>query len=494
MSDALRVAALARPDAPALDDGVRVWTYAELDAAVGRMARRLTPLGAGPGSTVALAAHPGVLSIQAVWAIPRTGAVLVPLNPRLGAASLERALDVTGPALILSTERDVGDVELDADWMTTLDDLPKPVGEAGESPVMAPGSGPSAIEPEPGAMTEPAPGATTEPELGPVALLWTSGTSGDPSAVPILASALEASARASVVRLGLTERDRWYASLSLGHVGGLALVHRAAYVGCTLLVRGRFSVEVLAELIGQEGLTHASLVPTMLSRLLDLRGGEPVPSTLRCLLIGGASASGALVPSALERGYSVALTYGLTEACSQVATAPPALVEEKPGTVGLPMDGLELRIEEDGEICVRGGTVSPSTTDGAGWLRTGDLGRLDDDGHLWISGRISDRIVTGGATVNPRSVESVLEGLPGVSAAAVAGLPDDVWGEVVVAVIVPDPGVEVDSTTLMARAGERLSASEVPRRLQFADELPLNTNGKIDRGAVRAVFLSASPA
>ena len=117
------------------------------------------------------------------------------------------------------------------------------------------------------------PGATSEPEPSPFALLWTSGTSGDASAVPILSSALEASANASVARLGLTERDRWYASLSLGHVGGLALVHRAAHVGCTLLVRGRFSAEVLGELIGREGLTHASLVPTMLRRLLDVRGG-----------------------------------------------------------------------------------------------------------------------------------------------------------------------------------------------------------------------------
>ncbi|HAB30854.1 MAG TPA: hypothetical protein DCE19_09060, partial [Gemmatimonadetes bacterium] len=92
MSDPLRAAAHAHPDAPALDDGRRVWTYAELDAAVGRMARRLAPLGACPGSTVALVAHPSPLSVQAVWAVPRTGSVLAPLNPRLGAATMERAL------------------------------------------------------------------------------------------------------------------------------------------------------------------------------------------------------------------------------------------------------------------------------------------------------------------------------------------------------------------------------------------------------------------
>ncbi len=478
MSDPLRAAAHASPDAPALDDGSRVWTYAELDAAVGRMARRLAPLGAGPGSTVALVAHPSPLSVQAVWAIPRTGAVLAPLNPVLGVAGMEAALDAVGPDLILSTDTDLGDVALDADWVTTLDDLPRPAGRESEG----------RAEPDDATAPDPVP----DPDPRPFALLWTSGTSGEPGAVPILASALDASARASVARLDLTGEDRWYASLSLGHVGGLALVHRAAHVGCILLVRGRFSAEVLAELINRDGLTHASLVPTMLRRLLDVRGGERVPSTLRCLLVGGAAAGGALVPNALELGYPVALTYGLTEACSQVATAPPDLVVDKPGTVGFPIDGLELRIREDGEICARGGTVSPGAVDEGGWLATGDLGRIDGDGHLWITGRISDRIVTGGTTVDPRSVEVVLEGLPGVSAAAVAGIPDDVWGEAVVALIVPAPGVGADPKALMAQARERLSASELPRHVEFADTLPVNANGKTDRGAVRAAFSGVS--
>ncbi len=487
MTDPLRAAAQARPDAPALDDGVRSWTYAELDAAVSRMARRLEPLGARPGSRIALVAHPNTLSVQAVWAVPRTGAVLTPLNPRLGATSMERALDALGPDLILSTEQDVHDgaleAPLDPDWITTLDDLPRPAGEAAGRAVLDATSAPGTT-PEP--QQSPAP----PPELSPAALLWTSGTSGDPRAVPILASALEASAAASVARLGLTERDRWYASLSLGHVGGLALVYRAAHVGCALLVRGRFSVDVLAELIERDGLTHTSLVPTMLRRLLDVRAGKAVPSTLQCLLVGGAPAGGALVPSALEKGYPVALTYGLTEACSQVATAPPELVAEKLGTVGPPLDGLELRIREHGEICVRGATVSPGSADSEGWLRTGDLGRLDDDGHLWISGRISDRIVTGGVTVDPRSVEGVLEGFKGVAAAAVAGVPDDVWGEMVVALIVPEPGADADMKALITQARERLSRSQLPRRVEFVDALPLNVNGKIDRAEVRAVFSS----
>jgi O-succinylbenzoic acid--CoA ligase len=428
---------------------------------------------------VALIAHPNTLSVQAVWAVPRTGAILAPLNPRLGAASLERALDSIGPDIILSTQQDLPDVAIDSDWVTTLDDLSKPAGGVGE-----------AIGDGVGAGVQP--GASADET--PLALLWTSGTSGDPSAVPIRASALDASARASVARLGLTVEDRWYASLSLGHIGGLALVHRAAHVGCALLVRGRFSAEVLGALIDQERLTHASLVPIMLGRLLNVRDGAPVPPSLRCLLVGGAAAGDTLVSESLDEGYPVGLTYGLTEAASQVATAPPALVAEKPGTVGLPIDGVEVRIGEDGEIRVRGDTVSPGAADEEGWLATGDVGRFDEDGHLWISGRISDRIVTGGVSVDPRSVEAVLEGLPGVAAAALAGLPDDDWGEKVVALVVPEPGTEPDAKVLIARARERLSASELPRRVAFVEALPLNLNGKIDRAAVRATFSDASGA
>lgn len=469
MSGALSAAARARPDALALDDGCGAWTYAELDAAVGRMARRLAPLGATPGSTVALVAHPSALSVQAVWAVPRSGAVLVPLNPRLGAASMERALEVIGPDLILSTEQDLHAAAIDPDWVTTLDDLPRPSVHSGaQDDVAVPDAG----------------------SQSPFALLWTSGTSGDPRAIPILSSALDASARATVTRLNLAATDRWYASLSLGHVGGLTLVHRAAHVGSTLLVRGRFSVEALAELIGHERVTHASLVPTMLKGLLDASESRSVPSTLRCLLIGGAAAGGTLIPRGIERGYPLALTYGLTEACSQVATAPPALVAKKPGTVGPPIDDLEVRIRQNGEICVRGATISPGAADEKGWLATGDVGRLDADGHLWVSGRISDRIVTGGVTVDPRSVEVVLEHLPGVSAAAVVGLPDDEWGETVVALVVAEAGVITDSKVLSGHARRRLSSSELPRRIEFTDELPTNANGKIDRGAVRAAFLS----
>ena len=464
LSDPLREAARRQPDAPALDDGGRVWTYAELDAAVGRMAGRLGSLGAAPGATVALVAHPSALSVQAFHAIPRTGAVLAPLNPRLGPAAMERAVDEVAPDVILSTEEDIPALELDPAWVTPVDDLPK----ATAPNEAAPDPAPTGVSPE-----------------RPFATLFTSGTSGDAKTVPIHKKALNAHGRAASVRLDLAKEDRWYASLSMAHIGGLALVYRSAQLGCKLIVRGAFSTKVLAELIDRGDLTHASLVPTMLRQLLGERGGLPVPPTLKCLLVGGAAAGKSLIETAVRQGYPIALTYGATEACSQVATAPPELVRRKPDTVGAPLDGIELRLRESGEICIRGATVAPTVVAGGGWFATGDLAEFDDDGHLRLTGRLGDRIISGGVNVDPLSVETVMGELSGVAAVAVVGVPDDQWGEVVAALVVPGPDARPDPAALISAARARLAGAEIPRWIEIADALPLNTNGKVDRGQIR---------
>ena len=251
-----------------------------------------------------------------------------------------------------------------------------------------------------------------------------------------------------------------------------------------MVVRAGYSTETLVGLVDGSEITHASLVPTMLKHLIDVRGEEPVPSSLRCLLVGGAAAPEPLVEHAVARGYPVALTYGLSEACSQVATAPPDLVRVKPGTVGLPIDGLELRLLENGEICVRGPTVAPSFADDEGWLATGDFGALDEDGHLSISGRVDERIISAGVNVSPTTVEGAIRDLPDVADVAVVGLPDDTWGEVVGALVVPESEA-LDLEALESALRERLSSAEVPRRMALAAELPRNANGKVDRADVR---------
>jgi O-succinylbenzoic acid--CoA ligase len=438
----------------------RAWSYPELSSEVDERAAELVSAGAVPGAVhpVALEADGvGTITLLALW---RVGAVPAPLNPRLTEAERAQAEDLL---------------------------------RAG-----------GAVRPNSRAGT-PATGATH-----PQAVLWTSGTSGRPRGVAISADNLRASARGAAARLELGPSDVWLASLSVAHVGGLAMVVRSLLLGGALVAWGRFAAPATAALLDGQAIphgapgpvTHLSLVPTQLLHLLDLRGDAPPPPSLRCALVGGAHAPPELVRRALDAGWPLALTYGMTEMTSQVATATPGQVRRKPGASGRPLDGIDLRLSDDGEVLVRGpmlalGTVGAGADGGGGtlvplaqydgWYRTGDLGRLDGDGDLWITGRRSERIISGGVNVDPHEVEAVLRGFPAVADACVVGLPDPEWGEVVAAVVVPVEGA-FDADAAGAWSRERLAPPKRPRRWLPVDALPLNANGKVDRGAVRALF------
>jgi O-succinylbenzoic acid--CoA ligase len=335
----------------------------------------------------------------------------------------------------------------------------------------------------------------TRDEPGAHAILWTSGTAGRPRGVGLSFAALEANAAASRERLGLSERDAWLASLSPAHVGGLALVTRALLIGCKLLAYGRFDAQRTWHAIRLAGSvdlrpTHLSLVPTQLLRLVEASRGASPPETLRCVLVGGAGVPGELLARATSRGWPVALTYGLTEATSQVATSPPEATRRKPGSVGRPLAGVQVRIADDAEILVRGRTLASGyigdraspLLDAEGWHHTGDVGRLDDDGDLWVIGRRVDRIVSGGVTVDAVEVEEVLRSHPGVADACVVGVSDATWGERVAAWIEPVDTLDLDDLDAFART--RLSAAKLPRHYHVELGLPRNANGKADRTSV----------
>lgn len=430
--DFLAEAAMRWPERRALSDTRRTWTFAELDAWVGDLARRVHEEDhPDVGDLMALVVDPTPEGVAMLLAATRAGLVVAPLNPRL-------------------------------------------------------------TEPERGAAIE----ALADADPGSFAVLWTSGTSGKPRGVSLAADNLRASARAAALRLGLGPDDRWLASLSVAHVGGLALVTRSLLLGSEIVAVGLFDAAETSDLMDEGRFTHASLVPTQLLRVLEYRQGRPPPDTFRCALIGGAHAPADLVARALAAGWPLALTYGMTEATSQVATAPPDVVRTKPGTVGEVLDGVEVRLGDDGEILVRGPTLaegyvasSEGLTDEDGWYHTGDLGRFDDDGDLWITGRRSSRIVSGGVTVDPAEVEEVLRTHAAVADACVVGIPDPEWGEKVAAALVFADGV-YDLEAVDAWARERLTAAKRPRRWLPVDALPLNATGKVDREAVRARLMA----
>ena len=388
-------------------------SYAQLVARARAGVAALRAQGVHEGDLVGLALEPGtefVVAMHATWGV---GAVAVPVDPRLGEA--ERAHVQRSCRVVL------------------------------DAPLPAEGDG----------------GLIDAHDLrAPAAIIHTSGSTAAPKPIELTFGNWLWSALGSAVALGLDRDERWVCPLPLSHVGGLSIVVRSAIYGTTARVLARFDVEaVLAEL---RTATLVSLVPTTLARLLD--AGWQHPAHLRTVLLGGAAIPPALLERAAAAGVPVTPTYGMTEACSQIATN------------GIPLFCTRVRIAPDGEIVVGGPTISPGV---GGALHTGDLGRIDARGHLHITGRKADTIITGGENVAPTEVEAVLAEHPAVAEAAVHGRPDPEWGEAVVATVVLRG--EATEAELRAFAAARLAAYKVPKAIAFTDALPRTSSGKLLR-------------
>jgi O-succinylbenzoic acid--CoA ligase len=328
---------------------------------------------------------------------------------------------------------------------------------------------------------------------------------------------------------------RWLLAMPMYHIGGLSILFRCCLYGTTVYLLENFDLREVGRLLDGGGVTLVSLVPTMLQRLMVERNWRPFPQSLRIILLGGAAAPQKFLRRCLEAGLPVSSTYGLTEAASQVATALPPEVAAKPGTVGKPLPGTEVRIASSDreslgpgeivEIFLRSPTVAPgylqegqlppasapyqpgqhdplpqdtaslaAALRQAGppqaydWFASGDLGYLDAEGDLWVVQRRSDLIVSGGENVYPAEVEQALERHPGVETAFVFGPPDAEWGQRVSALVVPDPSGPPEKEVLLAHLREQLAGYKVPRSLEYVLELPLMASGKIDRSRAAALF------
>ncbi len=427
MHDWVTDAARARPDHIAVEAPDGAHTYAELDAAVDRCARRLRALGVGEGARVATTLPPSLLFCELVHALPRLGAALVPLNTRLPATEQQRQARAAGA--LFTVDRPLDGMEAEIAPRREVD--------------------PAAVH----------------------TVLFTSGTSGAPKPVALTIANQEASARASAGAIGSERTDRWLCPLPLFHVGGLAILIRCARAQTTALLHERFSTGRVVTALAEGEVTLVSLVPTMLRRLREA-GLDKAPA-LRSLILGGGPISPDLLEWARESAITVRCTYGMTETCSQV------VVTEPWEAAGPPVPGAELRAGADGEILVRGEMVAPDALAADGWLHTGDRGRLDRRGHLHVEGRSEDLIITGGEKVSPPAVEAVLLAHPAIRDAAVAGAPSAEWGEAVTAFVVErEPVSDYD---LLAFCREYLAGYQVPKRIRRVGRLPRNAAGKLQR-------------
>lgn len=358
----------------------------------------------------------------------------------------------------------------------------------------------------PAAVSDPHPASRLDAERI-AALVPTSGTTGSPRLAELSERALSAAARASARHLGV-EDDRWLVALPLAHVGGLmilvrSLLARTAIVlfdpAPSLLSR----LDELVRTLRDAEITLLSLVPAVLERLLAPPHTWQPPASLRAVLVGGAPCPVTTLRTAHERGIPVLTTYGLTEACGQVATRAYSARWDAPRTTsplapaGTPLDGVSVRLSEQGVIELRGPALfsgyagEPGSDPGSGWFTTRDRGLFTPDGEITISGRTSDLIITGGENVDPSEVEAALASVPGVLSACVVGVADPTFGEVVAALLVVTAGGPVPTLESLGTALRPLLASfKLPRRLLLVPELPLLPSGKIDRRGARARYFT----
>ncbi len=448
--------AAENPDRIALIAGGKEWSYLQLHHEVSSGARRLATLGVGSGDRVCTRLRNGALAAALPHALMRLGAQLVPLNTRLTHDEIQWQVNDVDPRLIVDESLDFGavsqkDVDLRSDY--DLDQT--------------------------------------------LAIIYTSGTTGRPKGAMLTVGNFWWSAVGSALNMENRVADRWLACLPLFHVGGLSILIRCAIYGITAVVHDEFDPLQVNNAIDNEGITIVSLVGVMLERVLDARSNKPFPPTLRCILLGGGPASTALLERCASIGAPIVTTYGLTETCSQVTTMPLADDGTRIGASGKVLHPNELRISDDQEILVRGPIVmkgyfkNPDATSRAivdGWLNTGDSGRLDEDGYLYVLDRRSDLIVTGGENVYPAEVESVLGSHPSVAEAAVIGVHDEKWGQRVVAIVRP-ANQNADAKTLMDYCSERLAGFKRPSQISFVSyQLPRTASGKLRRNELRESF------
>ncbi|HMB51415.1 MAG TPA: class I adenylate-forming enzyme family protein [Natronoarchaeum rubrum] len=511
-SDWLAARAAASPDAEAvIDTGASAgraasWSYADLDGATDAVARSLAARGVAPGDHVGTLLDTGLPFVLVVHALDRLGAVLVPLNVRHTPGELSRACENADVTTLLC------DADTEASAREAAERCAEPPAVVSVDAIDPSATDPSASDRDIDDSVFP------RVERTPVdvrVILFTSGTTGEPKAVPLTAGNLLASAVGSAFRLGVVPDDRWLCCLPMYHMGGLAPVLRSTLYGTTVVLQSTFDAERTPAVAREYGVTGVSLVPTMLRRIID--GGAELPDSLRFVLLGGAPAGADLIDACERRDVPVNPTFGMTETASQVATATPHEAFAHEGTVGRPLlgttvtivdeDGDPLPAGETGELVVDGPTVTPGyygdaaateASFGEHGLHTGDVGYRDRGGRLWVLNRRDDRIVTGGENVDPGEVVEALRDHPKIRDAAVLGIDDPEWGERVAALVAPEDAANerdavetLDADAVREHCRERLAGYKLPRTVAFADALPRTASGTVDRERVREALRDA---
>jgi long-chain acyl-CoA synthetase len=470
------------------------WSYGELENAAALVRGALLARGIAPGARVALLMRNSPQYLAAYLGVLGAGAVAVPLNTLEHAAMLARQIDHCGATLAL------GDAD-HPEWPA----LARSLSASGLATVgLAASDAAGAIDQLRADLGAPQPAALAELEPESMAsIIYTSGTTGRPKGVTLTHANLAANTAAIIAYLGLSSADRSLCVLPFHYSYGNSVLHTHLAVGAEIVLEDNLAFpHATLQRLQDEAVSGFAGVPSTFALLLGRCKFEKYDlSHLRYVTQAGGAMPRALILQlrALLPRVQLFIMYGQTEATARLTYLAPAELERRVGSVGVPVDGVEIDIRQDGrslpagttgEICARGASImrgywkDAALTDEVlreGWLHTGDLGHRDADGFLYIDGRAAEMIKVGAFRVAPQEIEEVIAELPGVLDVGVTSMPDEMLGQAPLAVVVARPDADLDARAVRAHCRAKLAAYKVPRQVEFASTLPRTSTGKLQR-------------
>lgn len=484
------------PEHPAISNNGKETTYRQLNAEANRVASALVDLGIRPGEHIALCAPNSPEWITFYFGVIKTGAVAVTFSSQLTAAEFAQAAADSRPRCIFTTNERIDQVaSLQKQHM--FEQIIAPGGDLSFEQLC--GQGVDAYE------------SVDRERMDTAAILFTGGTTGTPKGVMLSHENIATAICNVVFNERSTEKDRALCFLPFNHVFAQMHIMNATMLsgGCIELVP-TFNLDTVLEITAAGKVTKLFGVPTIYVRLLSVENLRERLGAVRYCFSAAASMAVELVRKWKQRtGLDIHEAYGMTESASMVTYN--HFYQHVIGSVGTPVGTTEVRICDphghpvarggEGEICIRGHNIMTGYLNRTeethqafwgDWFRSGDLGRLDENGYLFIVDRLKDIIITGGENVYPREIEEALYAMPQVKECSVVGLPDSEWGERVTAMIVPAPGCIVRPEELKDALKRVLSVYKVPKEFHIVDELPKNNAGKILKRVIKQNIQAAS--
>jgi fatty-acyl-CoA synthase len=482
-----RLGMIDEPDQPAETFGDL--TFSQLAAKARSQAAGLDRLGVGPGERVAIVSHNSSRLLTSFYGVCGWGRILVPINFRLGTAEVEYIVEHSGASVLMV------DPELD-DVLATVAAPHRFVLGSDSDETLFPG--------------DHEPRAWTADEQATATINYTSGTTARPKGVELTHRNCWVNAAVFGWHAHISDRDTYLHTLPMFHANGWGMPWATTAMGCPQVALRKIDGAEILRRVERHDVSLMCAAPAVVNAVLealsDWNGPVPGRNRTRVVVAGAPPPSRTIERIESELEWEFLQIYGLTETSPLLTINrrraewddhPSAELARKMMRAGAPAIGTELRVDRDGEVLARSNTVmkgywrQPEETKAAladGWFHTGDGGAVDDEGHLSILDRKKDVIISGGENVSSIEVEDAIFSMEGVAEVAVIGIPDDAWGEMVVALVVPSDGSRLSEQSVTDHCRRSLAGYKCPKQVEFREELPRTATGKLQKFRLRAPY------